>query len=96
MIRIMSKHPEGTRNSGVMEVGVSKHVLSVCFSAVSNKSDLPRIHQLPAVHLALGYKFPARATETFSSSLFCFLHLKHQGTCLGIWCQVIQPEKSIQ
>lgn len=76
MVRIMSTHPEGTRSNSVMEVGVSKHVLSVCFSAVSNKSDLTRIHQLPAVQLALGYKFLIQMTETFSSSLFGFLHLK--------------------
>ena len=48
----------GTRNSAIMEVGVTKCVLFVCFSAVGNKSDLPKIHQLYARDLALKDKSP--------------------------------------
>lgn len=37
---------EGTRNNQVMEVGVSRRVVFVCFSAAGNKSDLPEMHEL--------------------------------------------------
>lgn len=53
MVRIMCLSSEGTRNSTVIEVGVTKCVLFVCFSAVGKKSDLPKIHQLCARDLAL-------------------------------------------
>lgn len=56
MVKIMCASSERTRNSVVIEVGVSKRVLFVCFSVVGNKSDLPKIHQLYAVDLALKYK----------------------------------------
>lgn len=65
MVKIMCPSPEKTRNSAVIEVGVSKRVLFVCFSAVGNQNDLPRIHQLFAETWLYKYKSLAAATETF-------------------------------
>lgn len=44
MVKIMCISFEGIRNSVVIEVGVSKCVLFVCFSVVGNKSDLFKIY----------------------------------------------------
>lgn len=77
MVRIMCTSPKRTRNSRVIEVGVSKRVLFVYFSAVGNKSDLPRIHQLYAVDLALKYKSSCSSDRDLFSSLSFFLYIKH-------------------
>lgn len=53
MVKIMCPGSEGTRNSAVIEGGVTKCVLFVCFRAAGNKSDLPKIHRLYARDLAL-------------------------------------------
>lgn len=54
----MRTRAEGTGNSVVTEAAVREFVLFVCFSVVRNTSDLPKIHQLHAVDLALRYKSP--------------------------------------
>lgn len=77
MVKIMCTSSEGTRNSAVIEVGVSKCVLFVCFSAVGNKSDLPKIHQLYAADLVLRYKSSCSSNRDLFPSLSCFLYIKH-------------------
>lgn len=62
-MEITRPRSEGTGNSVVTEAAVRELVLFVCFSAVSNKSDLPRIHQLHAVALTLRYKSPCSSNR---------------------------------
>lgn len=78
MVKIMCMSPMRTRNSVVIEVGVGKRVLFVCFSAVGNKSDLPRIHQLYAGDLALKHKSSCSTDRDLFSSRSCFLYIKHR------------------
>lgn len=73
MEEIMCSSCEGTRNNQVMEVGVSRRVVFVCFSAAGNKSDLPEMHELDAVDLAAQCKSPCSVTA-FAQAFPAFFH----------------------
>lgn len=74
MVKIMCPRSEGTRNGTIIEVGVSKRVLFVCFSALGNKSDLPKI---PSYRPGIKYKSSCSSDRDLFSRLSCFLYINY-------------------